>query len=108
MMKHFITLAGLAALISAQTVDDLPPCSVQCLQNGMKLAGCAIDDIKCACAKVDSISDDISPCLETACDSGDMDIFRDLVIQACKNAGVPIVPDDSDGEIVLLDGMKLS
>jgi hypothetical protein len=106
-MKYFFTLAGLAALISAQTVDDLPPCSVTCLLNGMKLAGCAVDDIHCACVKADTINNDISPCLKTACDSVDENNFRDLATQICKNVGV-LITTEPTGEIALLDGMNLS
>jgi hypothetical protein len=106
-MKYFITLAGLAALISAQTVDDLPQCSVECLYNGMKLAGCAVDNIQCACVKADTINNDISPCLKTACDSVDENSFRDLATQICKNVGV-LITTQSNGEIALLDGMNLS
>jgi hypothetical protein len=106
-MKYFFTLAGLAALISAQTVDDLPPCSVTCLLNGMKLAGCAVDDLQCACVNAGTMNNDISPCLKTACDSVDENTFRDLATQICKNVGV-LITTQSNGEIALLDGMNLS
>jgi hypothetical protein len=89
-MKQIITFTGLAALTSAQTANDLPSCSIDCLHNGMTHVGCAVDDIKCACVKATSINSDITSCLESACHSNDEAKFRDIVTNICQGAGVPI------------------
>jgi hypothetical protein len=89
-MKYTIILAALSAYVAAQTVDDLPACSVDCLTNGMSKAGCDTTDTTCACSKAEAINEDITPCIERECSSWDDYEFRYIVTEICYNAGVPI------------------
>jgi hypothetical protein len=89
-MKYTIVLATLSAFVVAQTVDNLPACSVDCLNNGIVKAGCAATDTVCACSRADAINEYVTPCIEKECSPWDDYEFRYIVTEICYNAGVPI------------------
>jgi hypothetical protein len=89
-MKQSILMAVLTAFVAAQSIDDLPACSDTCLADGIAHAGCNFSDIECACAHVQPIDTDITPCLQTSCSKDDEAYFRILVVQICADYGVPI------------------
>ncbi|RFU71724.1 cell wall [Trichoderma arundinaceum] len=73
LLQLFILLFAAAVAVSASAtpnitsiVDKLPPCSLECIINGVTQDGCAIDDLACGCSKLNELTKIVSPCLAKA------------------------------------------
>lgn len=50
-MKYTVALAALAAMVSAQSIADLPSCSLSCMITAATQIGCSATDFECSCTK---------------------------------------------------------
>ncbi|RFU78009.1 extracellular membrane, cfem domain [Trichoderma arundinaceum] len=49
-MKFTVVLATFVAAAYGQTIGDIPPCAIPCIQNAIATeTTCAANDFKCAC-----------------------------------------------------------
>lgn len=94
-MRTTIVLAVLSALVGAQSPADFPPCSDDCLDYAMSKVGCATGAVECGCTNYQDINDYITTCLKEQCTPAEDMEFRNLVVDVCEHAGVPIQGPDS-------------
>ncbi|KAF1948773.1 hypothetical protein CC80DRAFT_540766 [Byssothecium circinans] len=100
MMKYFF-LAAVAAAATAQTISDLPACSINCFAIGMEKTSCALTDYKCACSKTDMLRPILTPCIQQSCPKQDDHTKVIEVIESvCKNLGVPVTINTSSMPVV--------
>ncbi|KAH6604616.1 hypothetical protein Trco_006323 [Trichoderma cornu-damae] len=67
--------------------DKLPPCSLECIVNGVTQGGCALDDLACGCSKINELTKAVSPCLAKAgCTLDEMTRAALAVVQLCESA----------------------
>lgn len=73
LFQFFILLFAAALAVSATStpnitslVGKLPPCSLECIINGVTQDGCSIDDLACGCSKINELTKTVSPCLAKA------------------------------------------
>jgi hypothetical protein len=94
-MKYTSAILALAAVAVAQTISDLPSCSLACVANGVTGVGCSITDFKCACGKADQLTPSVTPCVQKACsEAADQAKVISVLEGICAGAGVPItVPE---------------
>ncbi|KAF2715441.1 hypothetical protein K504DRAFT_457607 [Pleomassaria siparia CBS 279.74] len=89
-----ITLSALIALTTAQTIADLPSCSLSCVVDGVSATGCSTTDFACSCGKADVLTPSITPCVKSACSEDDQAKVITALEGICAAAGVPIsIPD---------------
>ncbi|KAF1943844.1 hypothetical protein EJ02DRAFT_464574 [Clathrospora elynae] len=84
-MKSTYSLAILVALAAAQTLADLPQCSVQCITDAMTLVRCATTDFKCACEKADELF--VGSCIIKDCTKLDTNTAFQVITDLCKSFG---------------------
>ncbi|KAJ4317369.1 hypothetical protein N0V94_004972 [Neodidymelliopsis sp. IMI 364377] len=90
-MKNTIILAALTALAAAQTIADLPSCSLECLASAIGGLQCELTDFACSCQKADKLTPVITPCIQTACtDAADQAKTIKVLSGLCAAAGFPI------------------
>ncbi|KAF2114260.1 hypothetical protein BDV96DRAFT_112810 [Lophiotrema nucula] len=90
-MKYTSTILALAAVTVAQTISDLPSCSLACVANGVTGVDCSITDFECACGKADQLTPSVTPCVQQACsDTADQAKVITVLEGICASAGVPI------------------
>ncbi|KAF9732359.1 hypothetical protein PMIN06_002089 [Paraphaeosphaeria minitans] len=90
-MKYIFTIAALAALTAAQTIADLPSCSLSCVVSGVSGIGCSATDFECSCTKADQLTPAITPCVQNACPSAADQAKVITVLEGiCAAAGSPI------------------
>ncbi|KAK1247441.1 hypothetical protein MKX07_002350 [Trichoderma sp. CBMAI-0711] len=59
--------AGATATPNATTLlDSLPPCSINCIVEGVTKDGCSLTDLACGCSKINELTKIVSPCLAKA------------------------------------------
>ncbi|KAF2251426.1 hypothetical protein BU26DRAFT_563363 [Trematosphaeria pertusa] len=94
-MKYTLTLAAIAAFAAAQTITDLPSCSLQCVASGVTGVGCELTDFECSCKKADELTPKVTPCVQQACpDAADQQKVISTLEGICASAGFPItVPE---------------
>ena len=66
-MKYAIVLTTLAAFAAAQSIIDLPSCSLSCVVSGVSSIGCSATDFKCSCSKADQLTPTVSFVLFPIC-----------------------------------------
>ncbi|KAM0477781.1 hypothetical protein ACHAPX_005545 [Trichoderma viride] len=66
-MKFTLALATFVAAVYGQTIDDIPACAIPCLDDAIASAGCATDDVACACKNFDAIEAASTSCIVAAC-----------------------------------------
>ncbi|KAL5391797.1 hypothetical protein DPSP01_001086 [Paraphaeosphaeria sporulosa] len=90
-MKYTFTIAALAALTAAQSIADLPSCSLSCVVSGVSSIGCSATDFECSCTKADQLTPAITPCVQKACPSAADQAKVITVLEGiCAAAGFPI------------------
>jgi hypothetical protein len=89
-MKAAVILGVITALAAAQSLNDFPPCSVDCLARNLKSVGCSLDDVKCACNAADAMSTSIWECLHVACGVPDGYEFYLVADRICKFDGTAL------------------
>jgi hypothetical protein len=59
--------AGATTTPNATTLlDSLPPCSINCIVEGVTKDGCSLTDLACGCSKINELTKIVSPCLAKA------------------------------------------
>ncbi|KAJ4351980.1 uncharacterized protein N0V89_007325 [Didymosphaeria variabile] len=90
-MKYTFTIAALAAFTAAQSIADLPSCSLSCVVTGVSGIGCSATDFECSCTKADQLTPAITPCVQSACPStADQQKVITVLEGICAAAGIPI------------------
>ncbi|KAF2440106.1 hypothetical protein P171DRAFT_435914 [Karstenula rhodostoma CBS 690.94] len=90
-MKYIFTIAALAALTAAQSIADLPSCSLSCVVSGVSSIGCSATDFECSCTKADQLTPAVTPCVQKACTSTADQVKVITVLEGlCAAAGFPI------------------
>lgn len=64
-----VAAISMAALVSAQSISDIPACALPCIQKGVASTSCSATDLKCICkdenfSKVQSAA---TGCVISAC-----------------------------------------
>ncbi|KAI9756896.1 MAG: hypothetical protein M4579_003650 [Chaenotheca gracillima] len=90
-MKYSVpALALFAALVSSQSLPDVPTCSLACFTTALTSDGCSsLTDFKCHCSKPQLVSQ-IQPCVNKACSPADQQKVTDTVMSTCESVGEPI------------------
>lgn len=73
LFRLFVLLFAAALTVSAASapnitslVDKLPPCSLNCIIDGVTNDGCAVSDLACGCSKINDLTKTVSPCMAKA------------------------------------------
>ncbi|EKD16939.1 uncharacterized protein L3040_006225 [Drepanopeziza brunnea f. sp. 'multigermtubi'] len=74
MQFSIVVMAALASLASAQSMDGIPTCALQCLAQAVVTGGCEASDQACQCGPArEAITAAATPCLLSACtDAADL------------------------------------
>ncbi|KAM0249503.1 hypothetical protein ACHAQJ_009051 [Trichoderma viride] len=96
LLQLFILLFAAALAVSASStpnitslIDKLPPCSLECIINGVTQDGCSPDDLACGCSKINELTKTVSPCMAKAnCTLDEMTQAASEVVQLCESAGL--------------------
>lgn len=90
-MKSYVAIGALlAALTSAQSIGDLPTCSLTCIVNGVSGVGCSATDFACSCGKSAQLSASVTPCVQSACSAADQQKVITVLEGICKSVGITI------------------
>ncbi|KAL4961748.1 CFEM domain-containing protein [Aspergillus stella-maris] len=80
----------LCAGLSLAQIMDIPDCSLQCFIGAMSHDGCSsLTDFACHCARP-ALVNEVTPCVEQACNEQDQSAVSNAVMTECSSAGVPI------------------
>ncbi|KAF1354075.1 hypothetical protein EJ07DRAFT_86260, partial [Lizonia empirigonia] len=66
-MKNTLIFTAFAAFAAAQSIADLPTCSLECLVSAIGGLGCELTDFSCSCQKASELTPVVTPCVQTAC-----------------------------------------
>lgn len=67
-MKFAAVVLAFAAVATAQTLADVPPCARPCLEDAVKQkTSCATDDYACICKNQDGIQSAATSCVVSKC-----------------------------------------
>ncbi|KAL6864016.1 cell wall protein [Trichoderma novae-zelandiae] len=78
-------------------LDSLPPCSINCIVDGVTKDGCSLTDLACGCSKLNELTKIVSPCLAKAgCTLEQMTQTASTVAQFCESAGLLVNETSSD------------
>ncbi|PTB68584.1 cell wall protein [Trichoderma citrinoviride] len=78
-------------------LDSLPPCSINCIVDGVTKDGCSLTDLACGCSKINELTKIVSPCMATAgCTLEQMTQTASTVAQFCESAGLLVNGTSSD------------
>ncbi|KAI1138421.1 hypothetical protein F5Y05DRAFT_413041 [Hypoxylon sp. FL0543] len=67
-MKYAFAAVALAALVTAQSLSDIPQCAVPCIDDARKSStNCASDDYVCICKNKDALTAAATGCVISAC-----------------------------------------
>ncbi|KAL7795970.1 cell wall protein [Trichoderma ceciliae] len=94
LLQLFLLVFAAALAVSASStpnitsiVNKLPPCSLECIVNGVTQDGCALGDLACGCSKINDLTKTVSPCLAKAgCTLDEMTQAASTVVQLCESA----------------------
>jgi hypothetical protein len=89
-MRYTFILATLLAVATAQSLANLPSCSLSCVLTGVSATGCPATDFACSCGKADILTPSITPCVQKACSQADQSKTIAALEGICAAAGVPI------------------
>ncbi|KAF3046780.1 hypothetical protein E8E11_008908 [Didymella keratinophila] len=90
-MKNALIVSAITALAAAQGIADLPACSLTCLTSAIPSLGCGLTDFACSCKKADTLTPQLTPCVQSACkDEADQAKVLTVLSSICAAAGVPI------------------
>ncbi|KAJ4359160.1 hypothetical protein N0V95_002412 [Ascochyta clinopodiicola] len=90
-MKYTIFISAITAFTAAQTITDLPPCSLECLASAIGGLDCDLTDFACSCQKASQLTPVVTPCVQNACaDAADQSKTSEVLSQICAAVGFPI------------------
>ena len=84
-----VTLVAVAAVASAQSIADIPPCAQTCLLPALQATGCSLTDFKCSCSNKSFVTDS-TKCILGACSPDDAEKAAGATYALCKSVGVTI------------------
>lgn len=99
-MKNLLVLTACVGFTVAQSIGDLPTCSLSCLTTAISTLGCEPTDFACSCGKASELYPVITPCVQAACsDPADQSKTVKVLAGICAAAGFPIeTPEASSSE----------
>ncbi|GJC79834.1 hypothetical protein ColLi_02672 [Colletotrichum liriopes] len=91
-MKYAAVVSVLAALVAAETinelVDQIPTCAVNCIRDAAQTVNCDIQDFACSCSKITQLTPAVVSCLATSgCSSTDQAKVFQVTPQICAQVG---------------------
>lgn len=90
-MKNTFILIAVTVFTAAQTIADLPTCSLRCLTTAISGLECSLDDFACSCKKASELTPVVTPCIQSACSSSvDQEKTLEVLSGICVAAGYPI------------------
>ncbi|KAF2622830.1 hypothetical protein BU25DRAFT_414823 [Macroventuria anomochaeta] len=90
-MRNTLIFTTLTAIAAAQTITDLPACSLQCLATATGGLNCGLTNFACSCQKADQLTPVVTPCVQQACtDAADQRKTIEVLSGICAAAGFPI------------------
>lgn len=90
-MKFTATVfATFAAVAAAQSITDLPTCSLTCFATAIPSTGCGLTDLKCACEKAEEVTPKVQPCVQSSCGKADQEKALTVLAALCQKEGVTI------------------
>ncbi|KAF1923437.1 uncharacterized protein M421DRAFT_425811 [Didymella exigua CBS 183.55] len=90
-MKNALILSAITAFVTAQSIVDLPSCSLQCLAAEIPALGCELTDFACSCKQADKLTPNVTPCVQSSCtDAADQAKTIEVLSAICAAAGFPI------------------
>lgn len=67
-MKYSFAVAALVAVVSAQSIGDVPACAVTCIDNARSSAtSCSQEDVACICKNQAALTAAGTPCVLEKC-----------------------------------------
>ncbi|KJZ69066.1 hypothetical protein HIM_11535 [Hirsutella minnesotensis 3608] len=88
-MKFTLVALVAAAAAQAQSLKDIPPCAIPCLEDSIKkTTSCSKTDLKCVCKSdnFEKIRNDCAGCVITACGDKAGEVL-DKTTKLCKAHG---------------------
>ena len=89
-MKNTLILTAFATLAAAQSITDLPTCSLSCLTTAIPQLGCGLTDLKCSCQKAGELTPILTPCVQKSCSEADQKKTLEVLAAICAANGAPI------------------
>ncbi|KAL5379784.1 hypothetical protein DPSP01_008254 [Paraphaeosphaeria sporulosa] len=80
----------LFSLVSAQDLGAIPSCVNSCGADFSSNTSCDALDGACICRHANTVWDNISPCVASACSASDIQSFRDFIRSLCAQYGVSV------------------
>lgn len=89
-MKNTLIITAFAALAAAQSITDLPTCSLSCLTTAIPQLGCGLTDLKCSCQKAGELTPILTPCVQKSCSEADQKKTLEVLAAICAANGASI------------------
>ncbi|KAG9199205.1 hypothetical protein G6514_008952 [Epicoccum nigrum] len=89
-MKNTLIITAFAALAAAQSISDLPACSLSCLTTAIPQLGCGLTDLKCSCQKAGELTPILTPCVQKSCSEVDQKKTLEVLAAICAANGAAI------------------
>ncbi|KZL63207.1 cfem domain-containing protein [Colletotrichum incanum] len=91
-MKYTAIISLLAAVVAAETVnelvDQIPTCAVNCIRDAAQTVNCDVQDFACSCSKITQLTPAVVSCLATSgCSSTDQAKVFQVTPQICAQVG---------------------
>lgn len=84
-----VALVAAAAVVSAQSIGDIPSCAQTCLLPALQATGCDLTDFKCSCSNTEFVTGSTA-CIQKACSPADQEKAAKATYELCKSVGVEI------------------
>ncbi|ORY17847.1 hypothetical protein BCR34DRAFT_596715 [Clohesyomyces aquaticus] len=86
-----LALAASFAVVSAQSLGDIPSCAITCFAAAVPAAGCGLTDTKCQCTTgQQKITESVAACVPSKCSAEDQAKLIPAVEKLCAAAGVTL------------------
>jgi hypothetical protein len=89
-MKNTFIITAFAALAAAQSISDLPTCSLSCLTTAIPQLGCGLTDLKCSCQKAGELTPILTSCVQKSCSEADQKKTLEVLAAICAANGAAI------------------
>jgi len=99
-MKNTLIITAFAALAAAQSITDLPTCSLSCLTTAIPQLGCGLTDLKCSCQKAGELTPILTPCVQKSCSEADQKKTLEVLAAICAASGAPISTPPASSAVV--------
>lgn len=99
-MKNTLIITAFAALAAAQSITDLPTCSLSCLTTAIPQLGCGLTDLKCSCQKAGELTPILTQCVQKSCSEADQKKTLEVLAAICAASGAPISTPPASSAVV--------